>query len=294
MEKLLEERVVLRGTSRDGKPLEAHFAVSKGMNLLSFKKGAVEAIDQSTWPLFEERAAGLGALIGPHFHHRKQIPPVLNESLFPHIAGLKAKGVNEPFSHGIGRYAPWTVEAFSEKSVQTVLKGKDEWKGVKLEALEGQDFIMRYAAELKAEGLIIHLSCISDRSSVIGLHTYYALQRAQGKVIAQVQDHYSDGGELKQIPSSWNYNHDHTLVFDLSQESDFGFFPFPNPLQGSVFLETTSHQMKVEYAGENEENSWQLWHPKGASFVCIEPLSAKNPRSPCLSESHLKILISIL
>ena len=37
----------------------------------------IEVIDQKTEPLYVERMAGLGALIGPHFHHRQKIshPP---------------------------------------------------------------------------------------------------------------------------------------------------------------------------------------------------------------------------
>src|SRR5687767_2858709 len=101
-EKILQNTILLRQESQDGEPLEARFAPLRGMNLLSYKKGEIEAIDQSTRPLFEERSAGLGAFIGPHFHHRTLIPPVPDESLFPHIAILKARGVQEPFSHGIG------------------------------------------------------------------------------------------------------------------------------------------------------------------------------------------------
>lgn len=149
----------------------ALFVPSKGMNFVSLKKGEIEALDQSTYSLFEERCAGLGAMIGPHFHHRKVIPPVPHEERFPHIAGIKAKGGKEPFSHGIGRYAPWAVEVVTDTRIHAVLKGEDEWQGVLLRELEGQDFIMHYTATAKPEGLQIELSVKGETESVIGLET---------------------------------------------------------------------------------------------------------------------------
>jgi hypothetical protein len=99
------EQIILANKTSTGQNLQAIFLPEKGMNLISYKKDETEVIDQSTRNLFEERFAGLGALIGPHFHHRKTevIPPIKDESLFPHIARLKAKGIQEPFSHGIDR-----------------------------------------------------------------------------------------------------------------------------------------------------------------------------------------------
>src|SRR5690349_11544962 len=106
------EPIILENTTHDGSPLQATFLPDKGMNLVSYKKGGVEVIDPSTKSLFEERYAGLGALIGPHFHRRRTdaLPKIPDESLFPHIARVKAKGVHDPFSHGIARYAPWKAE----------------------------------------------------------------------------------------------------------------------------------------------------------------------------------------
>ncbi len=96
----ISSEVWLKGETSGGQLLSARFMPSKGMNLVSLKKGECEAIDQLTKPLFEERYAGLGAMIGPHFHHRleSEIQPVKNASLFPQTKGLK-----ESFSHGIGR-----------------------------------------------------------------------------------------------------------------------------------------------------------------------------------------------
>ena len=70
---------------------EALFLPEKGMNLTSLKYKNIEVIEQSTKTLFEERYAGLGSLIGPHFHMRpsSRIPPIKDESPFPHIAKIK-------------------------------------------------------------------------------------------------------------------------------------------------------------------------------------------------------------
>ncbi len=291
----MNNEIKISAKNDSGEVLQATFAPDRGMNLLSYRKGGLEFIDQTTYPLFEERYAGLGALIGPHFHHRnpKVIPPVKNEALFPHIARLKAKGVAEPFSHGIGRYAPWQVEKVTEDEVVAHLSGTDQWHGVPLKELEGQNFVMRYHAKCLSQGLQIDLSVKSDTESVVGLHTYYAMGSGKAFIQTRVQDHYLAQSTLHPIPSTWNFSADHTLTYPVDQETDFGFHPFPDPTQGKITLQSEDRCVEVHYSCENGENSFQIWHPMGKSFVCIEPLSAKDPRKPKLSVSRLKILISV-
>lgn len=287
------ETVALKNQTPNGEVLVATFAPQKGMNFLSYQKGSVEVIDQSTRPLFETRCAGLGALIGPHFHHRPDnvIPPIRDPSLFPHLAHQTSK---EPFSHGVGRYAPWEVISTTEQSIEALLSGDHLWNGVSLKELEGQNFKMRYKAHLLPEGLEIHLSVVGETETVVGLHTYYSLSNGEGTVKTRVQNHYVDHSATNPIPSTWNYSDTQWLTYPLDQETDFGFHPHPDPLNGEILLECASHSLQVRYGCVNEENSFQIWHPKGASFVCIEPLSAKDPRKPKLTTSQLKILISIL
>lgn len=267
---------------------QATFDPERGMNLLSYKRKEIEVIDPSTRSLFEERYAGLGALIGPHFHHRKTVPPVKDEALFPHIERVKAKGVQEPFSHGIARYAPWQVESSSSTHVKARLTGKDSWNGVPLAALEGQNFTMDFQAQLLETGLQINLSVVSDTDSLVGLHYYYHLPKGKGSVSAQVQNHYIEGGERKSLPS-------HFLTLELDGTAyDRTLFPFPDPLQGKIYLHAGSYQLKVSYSCSCQENAWQLYHPAGASYVCIEPLSSQDPRHPNLTVSSLSILLEIL
>lgn len=273
---------------------QATFLPEQGMNLVSFKKGDLEIIDQSTLPLFEERFAGLGALIGPHFHRRRPeiLPKIADESLFPHIARVKAKGVADPFSHGIARYAPWQATVESNK-IKATLSGKDTWNGVALSSLEGQNFKMNYQAELNAHGLSINFDIVSDTDSLVGLHYYIHLPNKTGKVLASVQSHYLDQGEKKVIPADW-LSGQHSLAFSLDNEADYTFFPYPNPREGKITLDAGLYQLVTTYTCASQENSWQLYHPKGASFVCMEPLSSQDPKHPNLSVSSLRINLEIL
>jgi hypothetical protein len=287
--------IVLEHQTIQGERLQATFLPDKGMNLISLKKGDLEVIDQTTQNLFEERYAGLGALIGPHFHHRKSeiIPTIKDEHLFPHIARIKAKGIQEPFSHGIARYAPWKAEATANR-VKAQLTGKDLWNGIALSVLEGQNFNMSLEAHLQEQGLFLTLSIVSDTASLVGIHYYYALPEGKGRVISEIQNQVGMQGELQSIPTNWQFDSHHRLIFDLQQEADFTFRPFPNLLKGNILLETEKYQLRTRYDCASAENCWQLYHPKDASFVCIEPISSQDPRHPNLTVSSLNIHIEIL
>lgn len=252
----------------------ATFLPEQGMNLISFRKGEIEAIDQSTRPLFEERYAGLGALIGPHFHHRKVIPQVPQQEKFPFIAHLLEKGVREPFSHGIARYAPWKFKA-TETTIEGKLSGKDLWNEIPLATLEGQQFFMQFKAELTPDGLQMDYSVVSDTDSLVGFHYYYALAGGQGIIRSDTQEHRNMEIVLKDT------------------EWDRTFHPAITPCSGKIELETGGYRVVVDYTAVSQENSWQLYHPKGASYVCIEPLSAKNPRHTNLTVSSLKQYLKI-
>lgn len=287
--------ITLENETKQGERLQAIFLPDKGLNLISFKKDGLEVIEQSTQALFDERYAGLGALIGPHFHRRRaeSVPKIDDESIFPHIARVRAKGVQDPFSHGIARYAPWKAEV-SKTTMTAVLSGKDIWNGVSLEALEGQNFKMEVKADLQPSGLHLDLSIVSDTGSLVGIHYYYALPNGRGKITSQVQNQVRIQGELQPIPASWPFDAEQNLVFDLSQEADFTFRPFPDQLRGVILMETDIYCLRTIYSCLCEENCWQLYHPQGAPFVCIEPISSQDPRHPNLTVSSLKIHLEIL
>ena len=283
--------ITLRNTANDGVPLEATFLPSHGMNMISYKKGDLEVIDPSTKNLFDERFAGLGALIGPHFHRRHPgiLPVIQDPSRFPHIARVAAKGVQDPFSHGIARYAPWNFEV-TDNIITGTLTGKDKWNDVPLAELEGQQFKMTFKAELKSNGLHLDLSVVSDTDSLVGIHYYYHLPTGKGRVISNVQKECLFEGKMQPIPFG---SKDHALTFDLAHEADHTFYPFPHPREGSILLDAETYRLQTKYTCVSQENSWQLYHPKGASFVCIEPLSSQDPRHPNLTVSSLSIHLEI-
>jgi hypothetical protein len=287
------ESRTLRVTLVDGSLLEATFLPAEGMTLSSFKRDQIEAIDPHSLKGFEDRHAGLGVLIGPHFHRRKQalVPALPDESLFPHIARCKAQGIHDPFSHGVARYAPWRATC-TDNCIKAELSGKDLWQGVPLKVIEGQDFEMRMKAELLQTGLHLDLSVVSESDSLIGIHYYYALPQGQKKILSRIQPFCLDHGEQKPIDPSWLHS-DNRIEVPLKGPIDLTFYPYPDPLSGEIELITDAYSLKTQYSSLSAENSWQLYHPEEASFVCIEPLSAKDPRHPNLTASSLTLNLMI-
>jgi hypothetical protein len=69
----MENLVTLSNFHSDGSLMTAQFSPGKGMNLTSLRLKNQEILDESTKSLFQQRNGGLGALIGPHFHHRSKV-----------------------------------------------------------------------------------------------------------------------------------------------------------------------------------------------------------------------------
>ena len=290
------ESVTLRAETDDGTPIQATYLPSNGMNLISFKRGAIEAIDPSTRSLFDERNAGLGALIGPHFHQRPSATlPLIDESLFPHIARIRSKGVStDPFSHGVGRYAPWSYDA-DATTIHARLTGNDNWNGLPLHAIQGQQFTLDYKATLTPQGLHIDYSVTSSNDSIVGLHYYYHLPQGYGTIHACVKEEVVIADQLQPIPDDWSYDATrHELTYLLDSAADYTLRPYPDPLHSSITIDAITHRVVVAYSCQSEENSWQLYRPAAASFVCVEPLSAQNPRHPNLTASALSVDLQLL
>ncbi|MCX6987326.1 MAG: hypothetical protein NT065_04130 [Chlamydiae bacterium] len=285
--------ITLESTSLDGKRLTATFLPSFGMNLVSFKKDGIEVIDQSTTPLFEERRAGLGALIGPHFHHRplNKIAPVAFQDRFFHIAAIKAKGIDEPFSHGVARYAPWSC-THTATSLHAKVSGNDIWNGVLVSSLEGFDFTMYLDVQLNSHGLFLELSVDSQEPAVVGYHYYYAIDKRAELVIHQPQMEYFNGKQVVAVPDNWIVGND--VKPPLSGALDFGFYPKDPQQPSHVRLNTSSYTMQIEYQSHTEESSLQIYRPENAGFVCIEPLSATYPKNPKLLSSGVNLHLQII
>jgi hypothetical protein len=287
--------VILKNKTEDGEHLEAVFLPGKGMNLSSYKKGSVEVIAQQTKKRFEERFGGLGPIIGPHFHHRypPAIPAIKSESEFPHALLLKKEGVSEPFSHGVGRYAPWQVQA-DENKFSAKLTGKDPWNGIPLASLEGQNFTMTYEGEMTPAGLKLDLSIVSETDSLVGIHFYYNLPNGKGKVSSQIQKYYLENGVRKALPEHWNVSPQQMVSLNMEHPLDHTLYPFPNPLEGKIVLETEEYILTTSYNCISQENCWQLFHPKNENYVCIEPISAQDPHHPNLTVSRINIRLEIM
>jgi hypothetical protein len=270
--------------------MQAKFLPEKGMNLFSLLYKDIELLDRHSELDFNHYRAGLGCLIGPHFYlQRKEwIIPVKEREKFPHLAYTDKLGFQDPFSHGIGRYAPWRYQT-TETQMKAFLSSQDRWQGSSLGELEGVEFAMEFVATLQQEGLRLHLSVNSKRLSVIGLHYYFALPKGPSEVISDIQPIYNNEGVFHPIPQNWM--REGNLCFPLNQKADFGFVP-KNHESGQVKLETKTHSLHVQYQGKKDEVSFQLYHPENASFVCIEPMSVLNPRNLNTSHSSLDVLIS--
>ncbi len=287
--------LMLQNKSSTGSLIKAIFAPDKGMNLISFQRANIEVMEQTTKDLFDFRCAGLGALIGPHFHHRdaKDIPSI-NDDLFPHIKSLREKKVLEPFSHGIARYVPWKYAA-SDTQIKAHLSGSHEHKGVFLRDLEGFDFEMKLDIRLLENGLFISYHVDAEKPSTLGLHYYYALSNQVGKVWGDTNGYIRKDKTWNKMPEKMQSSTSKFAIdIDSKTDLDIGISPLDPQEENKVILDTDDYSLHIYYNSDsNKEGSLQIYKPQEASFVCIEPLSAKFPRKPHLLQSTLEVKIEI-
>ena len=81
---------------------------------------------------------------------------------------------------------------------------------------------------------------------------------------------------------------------DKDVEADFGFRPYNDALETQIELDAQSYKLQINYQASTRENAWQLYHPTDATYICLEPVSAKNPREPKSLSSELKVQIKII
>ncbi|MCH9611547.1 MAG: hypothetical protein S4CHLAM102_00170 [Chlamydiia bacterium] len=291
-----DQLVILRNQSEDGSPLTATFNPTKGMNLMSYTKGSIEAIDQNTREPFEKRRAGLGALIGPHFHHRKnsRIPTIPHPEEIPWAQEILDSGQKECFSHGLGRYAPWDFEA-SENAIKATLTSSSKLAGMRLKELEGFDFSMQVAAKLEKDGLYFSLHVEGTLPTVIGQHYYYAIQDQSCTIKALTENQYDDKNTLHPIPNEWKSTDNPSslhLNIEPTTSLDYGFHPITNPAH--ILMKTGSHTLEVSYWPENDQNVFQIYRPANATYVCIEPMTTYFPRNVVQTQSSINTRISII
>lgn len=293
----MNKQIILTNQTSQGDLLQAIFYPSKGMNLISYKKGEIEVIDPSTNVLFDQRCAGLGALIGPHFHHRKQphLLPHFDALIFPHLLENQKKAIKEPFSHGIARYVPWQVK-YSTTQIHASLSGSDLYKGISLKALEGFDFKMKLDVKLLSDGLLFDYAVESEKPSIIGFHYYFCLPKEttlEAKVLPTIRENETWGSMKKNYLFS-----EEKIHLNLNKDPfDVGFQPLkvdPDPFY-KVHTTSSSFDLVLHFSADNDkECSFQVFKPENSSFVCIEPLSALNPKTPILTRSRIQYKIHIV
>lgn len=289
------EKIVLQNETAKKELLSATFLPKLGLNLASYKKNSMEVVDQTTKEAFFERFSGLGPIIGPHFFRMEEnkIVHPLRKDLFPHIDRVLKRGQKDPFSHGIGRYVPWTVE-HTCSTLSATLQGHDRFEGAYLKDLEGFDFSMFFEAKLLPDGLDISMSVSADQECVCGLHYYFALENKKGRILSPIQNTYNDGGTFKPLEKNWIHGDDNLLNLPIDGFVDYGFLPLFEKGSSWVKLHTGSRSLQVDYQGDLEAISCQIYSPKEADFVCIEPISAKNPRALDKTSNRFHAKISII
>jgi galactose mutarotase-like enzyme len=153
---------------------------------------------------------------------------------------------------------------------------------------------MHLDALLLHDGLLVDYSIEADVPCVIGFHYYYPSTK-DSCVEGCVKPFYRTKEGWNGIEKSWYEEKSSKLHFCLDSEADFGFMPLQDPNSSSnlISLKTGKHHLLISYTSSNEdETSWQLFHPKGASYVCLEPLSALNPFNPVLKRNRLQMKLS--
>lgn len=281
--------ITLSAKTDNGHKLEAVFLPNQGMALASYTCNEIEIIDQGTKGEFEKNFAGLGPLIGPHFYMRNVgIIPSTAKEFYNERKQSQPSG--DPFCHGIARYANWKAKV-KDQTIYAELSGKDTLEGTPLSSLQGQDFKIRFDVILHSKGLKLHLSIVSETDSLVGIHYYYSLGKEKAHVTSKVQEKCILGGTRTSIP--WERNAEGEVKILLNGELDHDiectFFPYPNPLEGEILLETSKYRLITRTKNPSQEHCWQLWYPKGSSFVCIEPMSAQDPHHPNLTVSQIEI-----
>lgn len=239
--------------------IRAQIAPEMGLSLVSFSKEGRELLDPGAEGAFIKTRKGLGPLILPHFNQEGPLPRKGGE-LFPFGAELQALGIEHPFQHGVGRYAPWEFSA-TESSLTGHLDGEMRWKGVSLSDLAGLDFSARVSYRLNKEGLEIDFDLQGDQPVAAGIHFYYNLG---GRSAAQV--HMPPCAQAE--PDLINLGEPINKVFLLDTT---------RKAQAVCRLETGSYSLDTIFpvGGPPEESfeSLVIFCPPGADFVCVEPLS---------------------
>jgi len=270
--------------------LEAVVSPEWGMSLLAFTRDGVSFLQKSRTRDFREGRKGLGPLIFPHFNQRGSFPRVPDEVLqeAPHAAYLRRQGVDDPFQHGIGRYASWEYEARSGPEgamVTGTLTGASVYRGVPVREIVGFDFTAFVSYVLREGNLLIRFNVHADEPVVCGIHFYYRLAGSGSVALSVLKEGMNDDetpfvfsdharkGKFYTLPVGGENDVD-TLFYPVSEKDGYARYKLE---AGDYRLDT---RVRVEGPPEETFDAVVVFSPAGSDFVCVEPLSDARPFTP--------------
>jgi hypothetical protein len=235
-----------------------------GMSLVAFSVGGASILDESRLRQFLDIRKGLGPLILPHFGIHPFRPDADLGSI-PHVARLKASGVEDPFQHGVGRYSAWAFGADGEK-VRGTIDGNTRLAGIPLADLEGFGFEAAVTYGLDAEGLKITIDLSGEQPVAGGIHFYYDLVNRQ-TAFAELS--------VEEAPAE-----NRKLRLDFQQAHNTGYRSRGTRDHGTHRLTTDRYTLDTTVLVRGRESrtfdSVILFSPEGQQFACVEPISYRH------------------
>ncbi len=274
--------------SDDSGMLQAVVLPGEGMTLSSLQLDGIEAICQDRAREYQACRKGFGPLIGPHFNQRVQLPAAAleNPGRWPQAAALAQLGIRDIWQHGVARYVPWDYTVMPD-GIRASLTGRRRLAGILLRDIQGGDFELRLEMRIDGASLRIHYTAEADFPPVIGLHYYYELPDDRGRVRAPVTGWMQPHQPAVAIPAAWMDAAGRRLELELDRELDHVFPLRPGPIE----LETSTH--RVWTIPEMGVQSLVVFHPGPNGWVCVEPLSAANPRQPSGTRAEMALTIRL-
>jgi galactose mutarotase-like enzyme len=283
------------------KDIEAVVSPDMGMSLLHFSIDRVPILQKSRQKDFVEGRKGFGPLILPHFNQRASYPAVPDTVLkqSAHISYMKKNGINDPFQHGIGRYASWDYEVRTDEekvSVAGTLTGETEYHGIPVSDIVGFDFTAFVTYTLSKGNLTVKLDITGDEPVAAGIHFYYAVPQKGESAVSMSVDSIGKLGDDSLFEFSSHQKDGKFFTLSLKGGHDTVFYPV-NEADGFARykLKTPDYRLdtRVRVQGNKEEtfDSVVVFSPEDADFVCIEPLSEENGLVPSKKKFSGEIIL---
>lgn len=235
-----------------------------GFAIVSWRWNGREILATETRDPFLQARKGLGPLILPHFNQAGPIPEV-DVASFAHVDHLRARGVDHPFQHGIGRYVPWTTRSTPTSTVGEI-SGTDMLGRYSLQDLTGFDFSALVRYRVRRNRMSVHLSVSGEHPVAAGIHFYLSFAGAASADVF--------------LPD-WTGEAARTVTHDAAVDR---VFPVKPPVQSRIAhstLRTAGYHLDISFpAGARPAHSFGsliVYSPQDSSFVCLEPISYPVP-----------------